>query len=434
MRTFYAIGILLLTSFAIQAASQTSAELSKRLKQAILLQQLERESAGSRATASRLVANSFYYSGQRQDSSWFIYNNNYPNYDMGNFLTDAVLGGVWKYDSVENFENSINLTSTSKRTYSNEVLVNEIYRDNNVTARYSYMYDGQGRINMLSLDTLAGANWSSTLYQVRAVFTGAGLIDSTISAERGVSGLVETEIEKYTYTANQKVATVLIYSSQSGSWTLNRKTVNAYDGLERLIKNVNYYTDTAPLDQLDSTLTTYPSATLMLDTIYMADLNGLTGGQAMHTEKSATGKPLMIVYTGYYDLTLMAWVDNTVLDSSTYLYNSFDQEIYANEYDNESYLYYETYNDASAVAPVYENLTATLYPNPAQQQLNIELPQVENGTMIIRVMNLNGQTMMQTAQPAMDKTNIDIRALPAGVYLVQVTQQNKMYKASFVKE
>jgi hypothetical protein len=79
----------------------------------------------------------------------------------------------------------------------------------------------------------------------------------------------------------------------------------------------------------------------------------------------------------------------------------------------------------------YKNINdiIEIYPNPATDNLIIEAPQ----NAIIEIANIQGQ-LIKTFTTKSAKTNINVSALPSGVYVVQVKSE-KVYKVGrFVKE
>ena len=76
----------------------------------------------------------------------------------------------------------------------------------------------------------------------------------------------------------------------------------------------------------------------------------------------------------------------------------------------------------------------SVYPNPAQNELNISLP--TNGAYTCRIMNSLGQLMAsQNISDGKQAAHINIASLAAGQYYVQLQQENKTIgTTAFVKE
>ena len=80
------------------------------------------------------------------------------------------------------------------------------------------------------------------------------------------------------------------------------------------------------------------------------------------------------------------------------------------------------------VASVKDPAELLLYPNPANNSFNVNTED-DNNTIIL-IYSLMGQLLMQTKQAA----NIDIQALPAGIYNVQVSCNSKTKMAQLIKQ
>ena len=72
-----------------------------------------------------------------------------------------------------------------------------------------------------------------------------------------------------------------------------------------------------------------------------------------------------------------------------------------------------------------------IYPNPASNTIIIELN--NNTTTTASVYNLQGQLLMQQALTA-PKTEMDIRSLPNGVYVIKLSSENGVTVKKFIKE
>jgi uncharacterized repeat protein (TIGR03803 family) len=74
----------------------------------------------------------------------------------------------------------------------------------------------------------------------------------------------------------------------------------------------------------------------------------------------------------------------------------------------------------------------TVFPNPAQNYISIAgMDDAIAGN--IRVTDITGKTVIsQNLQPSL-RINLNIQALEAGMYIIEVTQQNQIYEAKFCK-
>jgi photosystem II stability/assembly factor-like uncharacterized protein len=70
-----------------------------------------------------------------------------------------------------------------------------------------------------------------------------------------------------------------------------------------------------------------------------------------------------------------------------------------------------------------------VYPNPAINNLTIESPQ----KAVIEITNIQGQ-LIKTIVASSCKTNVDVSALPSGVYVVEVKTEKGIAVKKFIKE
>jgi PKD repeat protein len=70
-----------------------------------------------------------------------------------------------------------------------------------------------------------------------------------------------------------------------------------------------------------------------------------------------------------------------------------------------------------------------IYPNPTTDNLSIEAPQ----KAIIEILNIQGQ-LIKTITANEGKTNVDVSALPSGVYFIKVKTEKRIAVKKFVKE
>jgi hypothetical protein len=81
------------------------------------------------------------------------------------------------------------------------------------------------------------------------------------------------------------------------------------------------------------------------------------------------------------------------------------------------------------------NTPFNIYPNPSNNQLNIDIGNAQNNNeKTISIINFQGQVIKsQLVFFQQNHTSIDISDLENGLYLLQVTEENRRYNKSFVK-
>jgi polyhydroxybutyrate depolymerase len=80
---------------------------------------------------------------------------------------------------------------------------------------------------------------------------------------------------------------------------------------------------------------------------------------------------------------------------------------------------------------INEASTLSVYPNPAQEYINIE---IKNPGKDVRVYNYLGQEFNLPTNFFDEKIQIDIRSIPTGIYIVSSSNDNGMFKSTFIKQ
>jgi len=96
------------------------------------------------------------------------------------------------------------------------------------------------------------------------------------------------------------------------------------------------------------------------------------------------------------------------------------------------YLSFADYKTEAPLVKTQEGSSLTLYPNPASNELNISYLATQGGTMRLRIIDLQGQTVLEQTQQSTvgeNKTRLDISPLPAGLYLLS----NGIESTEFIK-
>jgi len=103
----------------------------------------------------------------------------------------------------------------------------------------------------------------------------------------------------------------------------------------------------------------------------------------------------------------------------------------SNEHMNLSYNKVYSYASPLSIKSINNEDNFEIYPNPTTDAITIELDNSEKST--ISIININGQEMI-TKQVTGNKTNINISALPKGIYLVKVANDKAVSVSKVVKE
>lgn len=91
--------------------------------------------------------------------------------------------------------------------------------------------------------------------------------------------------------------------------------------------------------------------------------------------------------------------------------------------------YVDTCSSPAGINEILNIYNFILYPNPANDNLTIEATQQAK----IEITNIQGQ-LIKTITTSGNKTNIDVSALPGGVYVVEVKTEKGINVVKFIKE
>jgi hypothetical protein len=81
------------------------------------------------------------------------------------------------------------------------------------------------------------------------------------------------------------------------------------------------------------------------------------------------------------------------------------------------------------------NLSFSIYPNPATNQITLEFDMVNMKNVIIEIKNLLGHTLRSiNAQQGKSKMEIDVAELPAGLYFIQLQNGDQLLSRKFIKQ
>lgn len=91
------------------------------------------------------------------------------------------------------------------------------------------------------------------------------------------------------------------------------------------------------------------------------------------------------------------------------------------------------FTDLATELPLKLKSAMNTYPNPAQEQLNIELQLFENQSAQLEIINLVGKVVVRTK--LCNSTNtVSIAELPKGMYLCRVQNGTESTTAKFIKQ
>ena len=77
-----------------------------------------------------------------------------------------------------------------------------------------------------------------------------------------------------------------------------------------------------------------------------------------------------------------------------------------------------------------------VYPNPANKELNIQLPENIGNTIQTEVIDLTGKVIMNQTfnTPGKNEISLNTEQLVNGIYLIKALSQNQVFITKIVKE
>ena len=77
----------------------------------------------------------------------------------------------------------------------------------------------------------------------------------------------------------------------------------------------------------------------------------------------------------------------------------------------------------------------TLYPNPADKAVSIQLPRQHERSLTLKLMNTNGQTLIEQNLPAQqNEITLSLKSLPKGLYPLQIQNSETTYQGKVIKQ
>lgn len=255
--------------------------------------------------------------------------------------------------------------------------------------------------------------------------------------------------EKVTYTYNgsdSRPATITTYERQGENWVLTEKETDiVYSG--NSFERSSYF-----LEELDATTSTWnkykyeyqysQDAAAQTRTVVETEYN-VEGSNLIpslrYTTKDITSGETYLTTTSFgtleeaYDTSTNSWVRNNEEKAIiTRDNNGSITEIVVQEFspatdafvNSERYVYtnFTTLTVTSAANDVLAQATE-VYPNPVQNTLRISLDATKVRNATLNIYSITGQKVYEQNRLAAT-TSVDISKLPAGVYMVKVTDEN----------
>jgi Secretion system C-terminal sorting domain len=239
----------------------------------------------------------------------------------------------------------------------------------------------------------------------------------------------------YQYNADGNLVKFNKDNFYSGKWYKYIEELNLWSGGRFIVQKAIYYLDTLPVPS-DTTFSTpkYAGLSNRVDTFAQTYKDKTTGkiypayARFVNISQNAKGYPTKILYQVLNDITL-AYEPN---EEWNYTYYPGDTLVRQKIIKGPTGLIAnrETYEYCGipTLTPTTElqTLDFKIYPNPTNQVLNIEMPQNTEGPSV-EIFNAMGNVVLKTKQ-----LNVDVSALPKGIYFVQIKTKDRVGVKRFI--
>ena len=304
--------------------------------------------------------------------------------------------------------------------------------------RYLYTYNVNHKCTFIEQQEDASSSGGSGLYVT--MYTGSSKYDAqnrvVADSFYDISAATPDQKLTYTYNANGLPQQTIHYNwdfNNNTGWIPDSSYTFTYDASNRLVKSLSQgWTGTAYVNGWKDTLTYTGAATIA--STYKSYLWYTGAFQAMYLTTVSLTAALAPDTTKWYSYNGA----NTVLagmfkDQYTALNHVNHRTYYqviggvlGTQPSQQYMFYYETYNDPTGVPPVCPagGNTIALYPNPATDEVHLQLYTLPANAPTISIYTFDGRLMQQTVQPVGLYYSLSTRELPAGNYLVEVVDGN----------
>lgn len=88
---------------------------------------------------------------------------------------------------------------------------------------------------------------------------------------------------------------------------------------------------------------------------------------------------------------------------------------------------------ALKIMPLINSLPATVYPNPMSDHLKISLADIQEGTILITILDLRGTPVLQKGCRYDGAVELDLSSLPPAVYTLKITAASRSFHSRIIK-
>lgn len=354
---------------------------------------------------------------------------NYDNWNSTSNAWNSAFKSVYAYDAYYKEESEFMynrlgntwqnvLRATNYTSDTNHNLLEKIYYSNvsgiwTESGKETYTYDGSNHMLTRLYQNYSGGLWinvTNTIY----TYSGNNLASSTFQSwNTNAAAWDNLSRVSYTYNTNDRIISRVEETWTSGTW------VNDH-------RNINYvYTGTE--------LTAYETETW----------NTATAAYEPDTKTSCTyngNHDLLNTLTVKWNTTMASW-DNNVKEDFTYAANGTLSGFLGQAWDNVSatwknmikiQYYYRTgyvgVNESST-----ENSAFVMHPNPTSDCIKVSTSGNHRPSTVF-IKDLSGKTVMTRETNQADHFSIDVRTLEAGLYFIELKNEQGSANQKFIKQ
>jgi len=240
----------------------------------------------------------------------------------------------------------------------------------------------------------------------------------------------------YLYDSKNNLTSILWQSWNGTTWVNSYKNLCTYDANNNLTSELDQNWNGSGWVNSHKYLSTYNANNYLTNELDQ-DWNGSVW---VNTDQYTYSYNVNNNFTSELSQTWngTTWVNSTQY-TSTYDASNFEKSYSRKNWDSSgakitdgdsSYYYYHT------VLGIYEFTsnfnTLKIYPNPAKDNITLELSEAIKESNLA-IIDIDGQQLI-TRQITSPKTQLDISALPNGVYFVRLTSEKSVLTGKFIKQ
>lgn len=306
----------------------------------------------------------------------------------------------------------------------------------------SYTYDANNKVTEEIIETWKVTNWENA-YKNAFTYNAGNMISNLYLTWNG-TGWDSFYRTSYTYTGANKTSEIVEFYT-GANWENTYKMIYTYNGNNQLTSELYQMWSGATWENEDRYTYIY-SVSNKLDSLIYQGWDGTQWENVELYRLTWTNNRITLIYTDTWDGT--QW-EKYSKQTQTYNNKEYPTNFISETWDGTNYVfdpnndykiryYYQEYNNGGVAVNDVEDVSkiVTLYPNPAYDILNIQMKDNNIAIENVKIANIKGETLFE--QRIINNGSliqIPIKELPSGLYLLNLSGENKSFKAiQFVKQ